>query len=148
LFTYTRYITEFGERGGELYFLEPVEKFDPNAGGDFDVSEDIIYAISFVSPAEQRCDKDPTQSGAKCFAKIGAYWFIDEGSMAVPGLAIGAIGFKAVKGIVKGIGKLGGFFEKKAVGFVTKVDFTTVKVPNFIIVSSFDDAEKLGCNFD
>jgi hypothetical protein len=135
MFSYTKYITEFGKLGGDVYFIPP----SGQDVGDIGYVRDEIYAISFASPSEQRCDKDPENSpDAKCYAKIGVSYVIGGASGIPEFIAWG----------IKAYGKIGGFFKRTSVDALTTLDYTTTKVPNLIIVSSSEHADEIGCKIE
>jgi len=116
-YTYTRYITEFGRLGGDIYFIPPTE-----ADKDLDLlkyTSNQLYAISFGSSSK-------TCEGWKC--KLGAFF----GFGPDPG-----------KAIVEQIP----FADTALRKLREETDFIhTESKPSFIIVSSYDHAKNdLGC---
>jgi hypothetical protein len=102
MFSYVRYITEYGRMGGDVYFISPIEVerddiglVQPPEGEEapppqVQVDPDMItyptgntYAISFISPSEQFCETD--QSTLGCLASVG-------GKLAIGSLSDVALG--------------------------------------------------------
>lgn len=120
-FTYTKYITEFGAMGGDVYFLptgdKDVDPFEASYG------KEEVYAITFVSPSKQNCDGffckfNPAQSYSGSFS---------------PG--------KKIAGLVPG--------GKNSLRLLQeKINPWDKDVPNLLLVSSFEHARDLGCDYD
>ncbi len=152
IYSYTRYIREHGQKGGEIYFMPPGGEQATN----INYIPGEIYAISFVSPNEQICLKG-AEPGAGCYAKVGGYAI----GIAVGGVVLAK--FATVGGIVTFVGKsllsmigikgvltIGAYkigildnLLKGTANFV--VSGVTEEVPNFIIVSTLNDAKEIGC---
>ncbi|MBI2651357.1 hypothetical protein HYX01_02720, partial [Candidatus Woesearchaeota archaeon] len=158
VYSYTKYIREFGSKGGDMVFISPNDK----QTGDISYVPGEIYAISFVSPSEQFCateeGKDLKES-IICGAKIGGYVLVIGGAAyifaAVPaaGAAVGTAAQKILKGVsftgavktgtaayaLNEIGLLD-LFSRKGVEIVTSG--LTVEVPNLIVVSTLEHAQQ------
>jgi hypothetical protein len=129
IYSYVRYITGWGDRGGHLYF------HDPNDGGANNgyYSKNEIYAISFVSPAKQnKC------SGFFCPLNILKNFVT---TTLVPSIPI-----KVIELTGKHAGGPVGITSKKMYEGI--FGFGLENVPNSIIVSSYDTAaNEFGCDF-
>ena len=133
-FTYTSYITQFGKLGGDIFFVaEPSDDVD-----DITYDDDKIYVISFVSPSKQSCLDDGDVEGvdAGCYARVGGYVLLNVGTVGV---------FDLVNWGLEGLGRVGGFLGAAGRWAAEKIDFTLNDVPNFIIVSTFEHANRIGC---
>jgi hypothetical protein len=156
-YSYIRYIREYSEIGGEIFFKPPEDE----QSNEISYFPGKIYAINFVSPSEQICYKDPKE-GAGCYIKIGAYGLVVAGG-AVALAKISFVGTALIyvgKVVLHTVGSnilatLGAYhfglldsLVKGAADFVISPIATDVPVPNFIIVSTFEDAQEMGCIMD
>ena len=152
-YSYTKYIREYGPRGGEIFFMPPHGEKSP----DINYAPGEIYAINFVSPSKQICYKG-AEAGAGCYAAIGGYAVATAAGGivlvkfggAIAGVAGGATKLLSMIGIKTGLAAIGvyklGILDNLLKGtsdFV--VSGMTEEVPNFIIVSTLDDAKEYGC---
>lgn len=116
-FSYVNYINNFGAREGGLYVFNEENKDST----DIQYSSDKIYAISFVSPGKKiNCNTPLCLLAVGQEANILTY-FIKWGS-----------------GITR--------FTKVSVKKLSDLNPGLSYVPNFIIISTSEEAEKLGCN--
>jgi len=172
VYSHLRYIREFGPRGGDIFFVPPDSFKESNRAGGLREVTDInyipgeVYAISFVSPTKQICWRGDQDTIAGCAAQIGKYgFFVGAGGAIVAYFggsivgAVGTVGWFALKllgvsgaaaaGAVGGIGYYLGIIDnivKAGVDKLVSPIESGSKIPNFLIVSTLDDAERLGCN--
>ncbi len=117
--SYMQYITEFSALGGDLFIMDP----DQSSGTPIEsinYNKDRIYAITFVSPAKQYC------GGILC--KI--QWFSDKTS----------VGYWFLQFVAGAGGPVRTFIRHSQ-----EDNFALENVPNSIMLSSYDEAQRLGC---
>lgn len=152
VFSFARYIREFGQRGGDIFFMPP--------GGTEAANIDFVpgerYAVSFISPSSQLCTKE---GGVGCYASIGGYaigtvaggallYFVGAPIAAVGGGTIkllGISGVTTVAGTAYAANEFGVIDRLLVSGAEFVTSGITIEVPNFIVVSTEQDARKLGC---
>lgn len=160
IFSYTRYIRESSERGGDVFFIPPEgEQSNTN------LVPGELYAISFVSPNKQVCFQGIGETSGVCYAAIGGYAIgtVLGGAALVKYAGIKGVvtvgtkvGAKTLKMIgIKGGAKIGltyylGILDN-ILDSITKgtanlaVKGIADEVPNFIIVSTLNHAKEIGC---
>ncbi len=166
MFSYIKYITEYGRYGGNVYFIPPEGAEyptsvlpDPPEATSPEVTpvivglnpEDITYptgetyAISFISPSEQFCADDPLLSSS-CMLSIGGGVAIGATAVGVGILTVGAVPAViigvTVKMVADRVPVVGRALHK-----VTDWVLSSVRepVPSFMIVSTLDRARDFGC---
>lgn len=156
IYSFVRYIREYGSRGGDILFIPPGGK----EATDMNFVPGERYAISFVSPSETICTKgEGTLGGAGCIARMGAYavgaaaggvglYVFGSSALAAGGSILKFIGISGAAGVA-GAGVVAGkagILDWAARSFAEfAVSGITVDVPNFIIVSTEQDAKQLEC---
>ncbi|MBI2134982.1 hypothetical protein HYU09_03250 [Candidatus Woesearchaeota archaeon] len=156
VYSFTRYIREYGSRGGDIFFMSP----GGQEASDMNFVPGERYAISFLSPSSQFCTKEGgivTNTG--CYAAIGGYaigtaagvvvlYFVGAPAAAAGGtilkfLGLGTIGGVAGTAVVANEFGIIDRLLKSGAEFVTSG--ITIDVPNFMLVSTEHDARQLGC---
>ena len=156
LYSYTRYIRDFNKLGGEIFFMPP----NGEQATDVTYAPGGIYAVNFISPSRQFCYKSK-DAGAGCYAAIGGYALaapvaVAGGIYTLVALGPGAIAGGALKtlsmiGIGGSLGISAAYQTGTLGGIAIKgVDWalgpiTDQVYPNTIMVSTLDDAKRLGC---
>lgn len=155
IYSYTNYIRKFGPRGGDIYFIPPEGK----PASDISYTTGEIYTISFVSPSKRICTKG-ADAGAGCYAAIGGYALAAAGAVAGGGIVL--VKVTTVGGIAKLLSLIGikggligagayqlGIIDNLIKGVADLAVYPiSIDVPNFIIVSTLNDAKELGCAID
>lgn len=153
LYSYTRYIREFGSRGGDILFISP----SGQDTDDIDFIPGEIYAVSFLSPSQVFCADSDAQTG--CLASIGNNWYVPVTVVGVaatawivgPAALLSFLGksalqlalFAPLATVTTGFAAYKFDLPKKALE--TLVSPLSAEAPNLIIVSSLDHAQELGC---
>ncbi|HJN56354.1 MAG TPA: hypothetical protein QGI22_00140 [Candidatus Woesearchaeota archaeon] len=143
IYSYTKYIREYGARGGEIYFIPP--EIEQKEASDISYNPGEAYAISFVSPSRQYCWKeDPLVCTAMTTAYvagavgIGAIIYVSA-PVWIPALTV----LGAVKASAIGAATAVIIGPKSITNFILKG--ITLEVPNVILVSTLDHAQKSEC---
>ncbi len=151
VYSFVRYIREYGSRGGDIFFMPPEGK----EATDMNFVPGERYAVSFVSPSRQVCIG---KGGTQCYVAIGVY-VIGATGVGVAFYAIGAVGGAVTTTAITVMNMIGIVGAKVGViAYVTGYLDTilkyiydkglsgiTIDVPNFIIVTTEHDARQLGC---
>lgn len=161
VYSYTDYIRRFGKRGGELLFIPPSD----GQTSDISYVPQEIYAISFISPNKVFCAN--VKGLDSCFASIGEHWYVPVAvaGTAAGGLVLGGTGLAASAGTAvpsilslatrhlvttaAGVGLTIYYAEdilKSGLNLLTSPIAT--EVPNFIIISTKNHAEDIGCTIN
>jgi len=170
LYSYTRYIREFGANGGDVMFIPP-QSFQEQTD-DFSLIPGEIYAVSFVSPNGRFCTKE--EDGAGCWLAIGSYAIIPiavgAGIYFAP-VAAAAVSSTLLKGALSGarslvllpvkhpvktlkvgsIATVGAIYSGINIPkFLSNLATKPVRedAPNFVLVSSLEHAQELGCTLN
>lgn len=145
MYTYTKYITQYGKRGGDVFFVDPGYNlaYDPDTNeisGIANPDGSIQYtngdfAISFISPTKAG-NKFLFYFGSGVLGTIGLIAGIAIApQIVIPGILIAGAGAYVVSEL-----ELGDEI------FNTLTDPISGGVANYLVVSSLKDAQKMGCS--
>ena len=185
MFSYIKYITEYGRMGGDVYFIPPTmpEEYDtlnevkqaPEGItlGTITYPTGQMYAISFISPSEKFCQEGETRS---CALTIGGFALA---AVAVVGIGVaagiilapvvvsaaGAAGTAVVSTVGTAKVVVGASAAAATVGVTGYAAYETgilgrflneatnwilgpfrENVPSFMIVSTVEVAQQMGCS--
>jgi hypothetical protein len=148
LYSYTRYIREFGKKGGDILFAAE------EGATDVKFNPGEVFAVSFVSPNKEIC----TELG--CIAAMGTYGIVSAaGTVVLAKFATvagvitfvgkSALSLIGIKGLSLLVGYETGLLDSLFRLSIDKITSPfTIEIPNFIMVSTQQQAQEFGCTIE